>query len=193
MVVLYKPAQEGHGRSMLDNAYGSSKQRLTRNSWESAAAWDMDTVYKSPSKCKALWTHLSCFLQRESGTYRGKMCLPMFAASAPSRHSGCVLKLQDLLAYVLVTCVDTKHHVKLPKGEFGITQSNLSCSHSMAYLIPMSNCISQGSHTHAHCATLKARLDAADRSRIERLEIFDEFEEWHMIQESGADVASGMI
>jgi len=25
-------------------------------------------------------------------------------------------------------------------------------------------------------------LDVADRQRIERLEIFDEFEEWHMIQ-----------
>lgn len=25
-------------------------------------------------------------------------------------------------------------------------------------------------------------MDAADRARIERLEIFDEFEEWHMIQ-----------
>jgi len=31
-----------------------------------------------------------------------------------------------------------------------------------------------------HCA--QAHLDAADRSRIEQLEIFDEFEEWHMIQ-----------
>lgn len=33
-----------------------------------------------------------------------------------------------------------------------------------------------------HWCLAQAHLDAADRARIERLEIFDEFEEWHMIQ-----------
>jgi tRNA wybutosine-synthesizing protein 4 len=29
----------------------------------------------------------------------------------------------------------------------------------------------------------RSHLDPGDKARIERLEIFDEFEEWHMIQE----------
>ena len=28
----------------------------------------------------------------------------------------------------------------------------------------------------------RLHLDKADKARVERLEIFDEFEEWHMIQ-----------
>jgi len=33
----------------------------------------------------------------------------------------------------------------------------------------------------------KLHLDPVDRARVERLEMFDEFEEWHMIQVHGAN------
>jgi hypothetical protein len=33
-------------------------------------------------------------------------------------------------------------------------------------------------HTH----TCRLHLDPEDKARVERLEVFDEFEEWHMIQ-----------
>lgn len=46
------------------------------------------------------------------------------------------------------------------------------------------NCslLAHGKILTAFTPCLQAHLDPADRSRIERLEIFDEFEEWHMIQ-----------